>query len=71
MFLQICGPIPVIAGGLRMLPTIQFDHQIRFQAEKVDDERPEGDLATELVAFELTQAKSTPKETLGICRSLP
>jgi hypothetical protein len=63
-------PIParIICHLPLVLPTIQFDNQLRFQAGKVGDIAANGDLAPKPVARKLPIPQMAPKVTLGIRR---
>jgi len=51
-----------------MLPSIQFDNQLRFQAGEIGDVVADGHLAPEAVAAKLVAAQIAPKVLLGFRR---
>lgn len=66
--LNLLIPARIIVCLFLMLPTIQFDNQLCFQAGKIGDIDTDGDLAPESVALKLSISQRVPKVTLGIRR---
>ena len=55
-----------VRSGCVVLPTIGFDHQHRFEADKINDIRPDWMLAAEFPAEQFTVAQMTPQPSLCI-----
>jgi hypothetical protein len=49
-----------------MLPTVQFDNQLRLQAGEIGDVVADGYLAPEAVTSELAAAQIAPQVAFGI-----
>ncbi len=60
MLLQHVSPLRIIARRLRVLATVDFDHQPRLWAQKVGDVAMKWHLSTETEAFELSAAQAPP-----------
>jgi hypothetical protein len=56
---------------LRMLRTIQFDHDLRAMARKIRKVWTDWSLSPEMQSKRLQQAKRIPKQLLGRCRAFP
>ena len=63
---------PCVAGGVRstfgVLGAVAFDDDAMFEADKIDDEVADGNLAPPLCLSEPSIAQQTPKRRLGVCR---
>src|SRR5262245_42416480 len=55
-----------IASRLRMLPSVDFDNQPRFEADKVEDVTIERNLPLELKPLQLLVAERLPEQVFGL-----
>jgi len=64
-------PYPCVAFGiirllLTMLTAIDFNHQVLFQTDKINDKATDGALPSKFVSAKLTKAKVAPENSLSI-----
>ena len=58
--------ISSLGRRLEVLASIEFDHQVCFQARKVSNERADGALAAELAALQTPVAQVVPQQAFGV-----
>ena len=68
---KVQRPTAIIGLSPVMTVAIQFDDQFPLHAEKVRDERPEGNLASELESMQLAILQLKPDATFGRRFAIP
>ena len=64
--LQKHGALLVRLVSLRMLTAIELDHELRLDAAKIDEVRPDGFLPAKLCASYLPRPEMIPKAVLDV-----